>query len=67
MSITGPWGGGAETMQFRFEAYNAFNHTQFDRVDTNNNVDPAMGNQLNPDFGACNGTQETAESNSVLK
>jgi hypothetical protein len=51
-----PWGEGAKAMQFRFEAYNAFNHTQFNSVDTNTNFDPATGNQLNTDFGAYTGT-----------
>jgi hypothetical protein len=50
-----PWGEGAKAMQFRFEAYNAFNHTQFNSVDTNTNFDPATGNQLNTDFGAYTG------------
>lgn len=51
-----PWGEGPRTMQFRLEAYNTFNHTQFNSVDTNTNFNPATGSQLNTDFGAYNGT-----------
>jgi len=51
-----PWGEGPRTMQFRLEAYNAFNHTQFNSLDTSTNFDPATGQQLNTDFGAYNGT-----------
>ena len=36
--------------QFRTEAYNVFNHTQFDSVDTTTRFD-AAGNQLNSRFG----------------
>jgi len=53
-----PWGEGAKTMQLRFEAYNAFNHTQFNSVDTTTNFDPATGNQLNTNFGAYNGAND---------
>jgi hypothetical protein len=37
-------------MQFRAEAYNLFNTTQFSNVDTTPKFDP-QGNQVNPDFG----------------
>ncbi len=37
-------------MQFRLEAYNAFNHTQFAAVDTAARFD-AAGNQVNARFG----------------
>ena len=37
-------------MQFRAEAYNTFNHTQFDVVNTNPQWDQS-GAQLNPAFG----------------
>ena len=38
-------------MQFRFEFYNAFNHTQFTGLDTTARFD-ALGNQINSDLGA---------------
>jgi hypothetical protein len=37
-------------MTFRFEAYNAFNHTQFNTIDTTPRYSTA-GAQLNPTFG----------------
>ena len=37
-------------MQFRVEAYNAFNHTQFASLDTTARFD-AQGNQVNSRFG----------------
>ena len=39
-------------IQFRFEMYNAFNHTQFSGLDRNARFDPATGEQVNPRFGA---------------
>jgi hypothetical protein len=36
--------------QFRLEAYNAFNHTQFSSVNTNAQFDPATGAQTNLAF-----------------
>jgi hypothetical protein len=38
-------------MQFRCEAYNAFNHTQFSAVNTTAQFNPATGAQTNPSFG----------------
>ena len=38
-------------LELRFEAYNAFNHTQFSAVDTTARFD-AAGNQVNARFGA---------------
>jgi hypothetical protein len=40
----------ARNLQFRFEMYNAFNHTQFSGVDTGARFD-ATGNQVNARFG----------------
>ncbi|MBI4907443.1 MAG: carboxypeptidase regulatory-like domain-containing protein [Acidobacteria bacterium] len=40
--------------QFRAEMYNAFNHTQFNAVDTGARFDPA-GAQVNPRFGEMTG------------
>ena len=37
-------------LQFRFEAYNAFNHTQFSGVDNTARFD-ATGKQVNNTFG----------------
>jgi hypothetical protein len=41
--------------QFRWELYNAFNHAQFQGVDTTARFDPA-GNQVNGRFGALTST-----------
>jgi hypothetical protein len=41
---------GRANVQFRAEAYNVFNHTQFSGVDTNPKFD-AAGNQVNATFG----------------
>jgi len=42
--------GGHSSLQFRAEAYNVFNHTQFNLVNTVVKFD-AQGNQVNGDFG----------------
>ena len=42
---------GKTRLELRFEAYNAFNHTQFSSVDTTARFD-AAGNQVNTRFGA---------------
>lgn len=42
-------------LQFRWELYNAFNHAQFQGVDTTARFDPA-GNQVNGRFGALTST-----------
>ncbi len=44
------------TFQFRWELYNAFNHTQFAGVDNTARFDPA-GNQVNPTFGQVTSTR----------
>jgi hypothetical protein len=43
-------------LQFRAEAYNAFNHTQFSSFDTTARFD-AAGNQVNPTLGQFNATR----------
>ena len=43
--------------QFRLEAYNAFNHTQFNSVNTNAQFDPATGALMNLAFGQLNGAR----------
>ena len=40
-------------LQFRWEMFNAFNHTQFSGVDSGARFD-AAGNQTNANFGAFN-------------
>ncbi len=42
--------GGKRSLQFRAEAYNVLNHTEFQDVDRTARFDPA-GNQINPNFG----------------
>jgi hypothetical protein len=44
----------ARRMQFRAEAYNAFNHTQYSGVDTAASFNLTTGQQTNTDFGAYN-------------
>lgn len=44
-----PLGEASRALQFRFEAYNALNHTQFSSVDTNAIF--TNGQQINSDFG----------------
>jgi hypothetical protein len=53
ITIAKKWllGSEARTLQFRFEMYNAFNHTQFSSVDTGARFD-AQGNQTNALFGS---------------
>lgn len=38
-------------LELRFEAYNAFNHTQFSGVDATANFNPSTGAQINRQFG----------------
>jgi hypothetical protein len=38
-------------LQLRFEAYNAFNHTQFSGMNTTTQFNPANGQQVNAAFG----------------
>ena len=38
-------------LQFRWELYNVFNHTQFSGLDTTARFDTATGEQVNPRFG----------------
>jgi hypothetical protein len=44
-------------IQFRWEMYNAFNHTQFSSVDTGARFDPATGQQVNQRFGQFTGAR----------
>ncbi len=43
------------TSQLRFEAFNAFNHPQFNSVDTSADFNPATGAQVNQGFGQLTG------------
>jgi hypothetical protein len=43
-------------LQFRWEIYNAFNHTQWSSIDTTARFD-ASGNQVNTRFGQVNGAR----------
>jgi hypothetical protein len=53
-----PWGDKVtRTMQFRIEAYNALNHTQFNSVKTSALFNPTIGAQTNTAFGSYNGAQ----------
>jgi hypothetical protein len=45
--------GGKRNLQFRAEAYNVLNHTQFSDIDRTARFD-ANGNQTNPNFGLAN-------------
>ncbi len=51
-----PLGGDKRQMQFRWEFYNTFNHTQYSGVDNTARFDPA-GNQVNPTFGQITSTR----------
>jgi hypothetical protein len=39
------------SFQLRFEAYNAFNHTQFSGMNTTAQFNPSTGQQVNAAFG----------------
>ena len=49
--------GGHASVQFRAEAYNVFNHTQFQTVNTTPQFD-AQGNQVSGAFGQVTGTRD---------
>ena len=48
--------GGRRSLQLRWEAYNIFNHTQFNGLDLNARFD-AAGNQVNTNFGRVTSTR----------
>ncbi len=53
-----PWSkDGSRTVQFRLEAYNALNHTQFSGVNTSALFNPATGAQTNKAFGSYTSAQ----------
>jgi carboxypeptidase family protein/TonB-dependent receptor-like protein len=51
-----PLKGESRYLQFRWEIYNAFNHTQWSGIDTTARFD-ASGNQVNTRFGQVNGAR----------
>jgi hypothetical protein len=51
-----PLGNGRRHLQFRWEIYNLFNHTQFNAVDTTATFNPA-GTQVNARFGQITSTR----------
>jgi hypothetical protein len=53
-------------LQFRWELYNAFNHTQFTSLDTTARFD-AQGNQVNGNFGAFTGAGSPRISQFALR
>jgi hypothetical protein len=53
---------GRANVQFRAEAYNVFNHTQFSNVDTSPRFD-AQGNQVSGTFGQVTAARTEANSN----
>jgi len=56
---------GSRSLQFRIEAYNVFNSTQFEGVDTSARFSYATGEQLNPSFGRVTGVR--GNSNRVVQ
>lgn len=52
-----PFGEGKRLFQFRWELYNAFNHTQFDTVDNSAIFNPA-GQQTDSQFGRVTATKQ---------
>jgi hypothetical protein len=53
-------------LQFRWEMYNAFNHTQFTSLDTGARFD-ALGNQVNTRFGALTATRDPRSMQGSLR
>lgn len=54
-------------LQFRWEMYNAFNHTQFSGLDTAARFDPATGAQVNARFGEFTSTREPRQMQFALR
>ena len=57
---------GARRLQFRWEMYNAFNHTQFSGFDTGARFD-AQGRQVNARFGEFSSHREARRIQAALK
>jgi len=56
---------GSRSLQFRIEAYNVFNSTQFEGVDTSARFNFNTGEQLDPNFGRVTGVR--GASNRVVQ
>lgn len=54
-------------LQFRWELYNAFNHTQFSAVDTGARYDPATGAQVNTRFGEFTAARDPRQMQFALR
>jgi hypothetical protein len=59
-------GEGQRRLQFRWEMYNAFNHTQFSGVNTSARFD-AQGNQVNARFGEYTAAYDARRIQAALK
>ena len=60
-------GSDQRTMTFRWEVYNAFNHTQFNSIDTTARFNPATGVQANPTFGQALGANPARQMQLSLR
>lgn len=54
-------------LQFRWETYNTFNHTQFSNLDTAARFDPATGEQVNTRFGQFTGARDPRQMQMALR
>ena len=54
-------------MQFRWELYNVFNHTQFSGLDATARFDPATGEQVNRRFGEFTGARDPRQMQLALR
>jgi hypothetical protein len=59
-------GAGGPQLQFRWEAYNVFNHTQYAPVDTTARFNPA-GQQVNTTFGRVTATRPPRQMQMSLR
>ena len=59
-------GENAPRLQFRWEAYNVFNHTQYMSVDTTARFNPA-GQQINATFGQVTATRPPRQMQGSLR
>jgi hypothetical protein len=54
-------------LQLRWEAYNAFNYTQFSTINTSANFNPANGQQINAQFGAFTAAREPRQMHLAVR
>jgi hypothetical protein len=54
-------------LQFRWELYNVFNHTQFSGLDATARFDPATGEQVNRRFGEFTGARDPRQMQLALR